>query len=141
MERPGERLKGPPRDQCKDPQGARKNQSHCGMGLEEGGMRGTRSPCQAIVKLGKEQLGFNVGPSGVLVAGPEWTPDPLTAVPSAHGDRVCPQVPGANGLPARKTAEVFGGCTGEPALSKALQNSGELRGTPFRSGGNVRTIR
>lgn len=32
-------------------------------------MGGTRSPCQAIVKPGKEQLGFNVGPSGVLVAG------------------------------------------------------------------------
>lgn len=94
LERPGEGLKGPPRDQCKDPQGAMKDQSRCDMGLENGGVGGTRSPCQAFVKPGKEQLGFSVSPSGVLVAGPEWTPGPWTAVPSAHGSESAHRCPG-----------------------------------------------
>lgn len=62
LERPGERLKGPSRDQCKDPQGVMKDQSCCGIGARGGGVGGTCSPGQAIVKPGKEQLGFNVGP-------------------------------------------------------------------------------
>lgn len=74
-----------------------KDQSRCDMGLEEGAVGGTCSPYQAIVKPEKEPLGFDVGSSGVLGAELVWTPDPLTAVPSAHGDRGCPQVHGANG--------------------------------------------
>lgn len=47
---------------------------------------GTGSPCRATVQPGKEQLGFNVAPPGILVTGPEWMPEPLTAALSTSGD-------------------------------------------------------
>lgn len=52
--------------------------------MGEGGTGGT---CQAIVKPGKEQLGFNMSPPVTLVAELKWMPDLLTAVLSTHGDR------------------------------------------------------
>lgn len=91
-------------------------------------MGDTRSPCQAIVKPGRELLGFNVGPSGLLDAGPAWKPDPSTAVPPMHGDRGRPQVHGAKGPP--EVGASWGvrqvPVTRSVALSKALRNSSEV---------------